>query len=96
MVLERGGGQIRGNHITPHNRIWRFEYSDGSAFTAPLLSMEEASPFNNLAKIKTNIPKLGQNGAHFIRWFPTGEGANYFVAPYETKSVLIGPLAHLE
>jgi hypothetical protein len=25
---------------------------------------------------------MGENGIRFVRWFPTGEGANYLVAPY--------------
>jgi hypothetical protein len=59
-----------------------FEFSDGEPFVSPLLSMEQGGPFNTLARIRTNIPRLGNNGAHFIRWFPTGEGANFFIAPY--------------
>jgi hypothetical protein len=59
-----------------------FEFSDGTAFTTPLISLEEGNPLNSLARIRQNIPKLGQNGIRFVRWFPTGEGANYFVAPF--------------
>ena len=59
-----------------------FEFSNGEPFVTPLLSMEQGSPFNTLAEIRTGIPALGNNGARFVRWFPTGEGANYFVAPY--------------
>ncbi len=59
-----------------------FEFSNGEPFVTPLLSMEQGSPFNDLARIRTNIPNLGNNGVHFIRWFPTGEGANMFIAPY--------------
>jgi len=59
-----------------------FEFSSGEPFVTLLLSMEQGSPFNTLAKIRTSIPELGNNGVHFVRWFPTGEGANYFVAPY--------------
>ena len=44
--------------------------------------MEQNSPFNTLAAIRNNIPLLGENGIRFVRWFPTGEGANMFVAPF--------------
>ncbi len=59
-----------------------FEFSNGEPFVTPLITMEQGSPFNTLARIRTGIPALGNNGARFVRWFPTGEGANYFVAPY--------------
>jgi hypothetical protein len=59
-----------------------FEFANGEPFTTPLLSMEEGSPFNNLDDIRRNIAELGGNGARFIRWFPTGEGANSMVAPF--------------
>ncbi len=25
---------------------------------------------------------MGQNGIRFVRWFPTGEGANYTIIPF--------------
>jgi hypothetical protein len=59
-----------------------FEFSDGTPFVAPLINVEQGSPFNTLADIRENLPKLGRHGIRFVRWFPTGEGANYFVAPY--------------
>lgn len=59
-----------------------FEFSDGEPFVTPLLSMEQGSPFNTLAEIRTSIPELGSHGIHFVRWFPTGEGANWSIAPY--------------
>ena len=59
-----------------------FEFSDGTAFSTPLISLEEGNPLNSLARIRQNIPKLGQSGIRFVRWFPTGEGANFFVAPF--------------
>jgi|GEM_PF-2751342 len=59
-----------------------FELSDGTPLVAPLISLEQGSPFNTLASIRANIRKLGENGLRFVRWFPTGEGANYFVAPF--------------
>lgn len=59
-----------------------FEFSNHQPFVTPLLNTEQGSPFNSLAEIRTNIPKLGTNGVHFIRWFPTGEGANSSIAPY--------------
>ena len=59
-----------------------FAYSDGSPFTVPLINVEEGNPFNTLPEIRENIQRLGENGVRFVRWFPTGEGANYFVAPF--------------
>jgi hypothetical protein len=59
-----------------------FEFSDDTPFVTPLISLEQGNPLNNLARIRQNIPKLGQHGIRFVRWFPTGEGANYFVAPF--------------
>jgi len=62
---------------------WRFfEFSDGTPFFAPLINVEEGSPFNSVAGIRQNIQKMGQNGIRFVRWFPTGEGANYGVIPF--------------
>ena len=34
-------------------------------------------PFNSLASIRRNIQKMGESGVRFVRWFPTGEGANF-------------------
>ena len=59
-----------------------FEFSDGTPFVTPLINVEEGSPFNSLAGIRQNIQKMGQNGIRFVRWFPTGEGANYSVIPF--------------
>ncbi|MBN1263038.1 MAG: DUF5060 domain-containing protein [Candidatus Pacebacteria bacterium] len=59
-----------------------FEFSNGEPFVSPLLNMEEGNPFNDLSDLRQNIAKLGNNGARFIRWFPTGEGANFMIAPY--------------
>lgn len=59
-----------------------FELSDGTPFVAPLINLERDSPFNTLHDIRTTVPQMGQNGVRFVRWFPTGESANYFVAPY--------------
>ena len=59
-----------------------FEFANGDPFITPLLNVEEGSPFNDLTKIRTNIPLLGNNGIHFVRWFPTGEGTNMFVIPF--------------
>jgi hypothetical protein len=59
-----------------------FEFSDGTPFITPLVNVEQGNPFNSLAEIRRNITDLGQGGVRFIRWFPTGEGANYFVAPF--------------
>jgi len=59
-----------------------FEFSNGTSFVAPLINVEEGSPFNSLAKIRINVSQMGNNGVRFIRWFPTGEGANYYVVPF--------------
>jgi hypothetical protein len=59
-----------------------FEFSDGSPLVMPLVNLEQSSPFNRLADIRADIQKLGENGVRFVRWFPTGEGANFFVAPF--------------
>ncbi len=59
-----------------------FAFADGTPFATPLVNVEEGSPFNDLAAIRRNVPLLGKHGVRFIRWFPTGEGANYAVAPF--------------
>jgi len=59
-----------------------FEFSDGTPFVTPLVNVEQGNPFNSLAEIRANIQNMGENGIRFVRWFPTGEGANSFVAPY--------------
>mgnify|MGYP005837873939 CR=1 FL=1 len=59
-----------------------FEYSNGTPFVSPLVSTEQSSPFNRLADIRKNILKMAAGGIRFVRWFPNGEGANYFVAPF--------------
>ena len=48
-----------------------FELSDGTPFVSTLVNVD---PGFTIADIRRNIQKLGQNGIHFIRWFPTGEG----------------------
>ena len=59
-----------------------FEFSDGTPFIAPLINVEEGGPFNSVAGVRQNIQKMGQSGIRFVRWFPTGEGANYAVIPF--------------
>ena len=59
-----------------------FEFSDGTPFVTPLINVEEGGPFNSVAGVRQNIQKMGQNGIRFVRWFPTGEGANYAVIPF--------------
>lgn len=59
-----------------------FEFSDGTPFLAPLVNVEEGGPLNALNAIRTNIPLWSQNGVRFVRWFPTGESANFFVVPF--------------
>jgi hypothetical protein len=57
-----------------------FEFVDGSAFLTPLINAEQGSPFNGLERARASLASLG--AARFIRWFPTGEGANYHVIPW--------------
>ncbi len=59
-----------------------FEFSDGTAFVTPLINAEEGNPLNGLSRLRTNLALFGNNGIHFIRWFFTGEGANYAIYPY--------------
>jgi hypothetical protein len=59
-----------------------FQFSDGTPFIIPLVNIEQGNPFNSLSEIRANILSLGQGGVRFVRWFPTGEGANYFVVPF--------------
>lgn len=59
-----------------------FEFADGTPFVTPLINLEEGGPFNTLADIRMNVRLMGENGIRFVRWFPTGEGASFFVAPY--------------
>jgi hypothetical protein len=59
-----------------------FEFADGTPFITPLINVEQGNPFNTLAEIRENIRRMGENGVRFIRWFPTGEGASFFAAPY--------------
>ena len=59
-----------------------FDYSDGTPFAAPLVNVEVGNHLNGLDKIRTTIPLWGQNGVRFVRWFPTGESANYYNIPY--------------
>ncbi len=59
-----------------------FEFDDGTPFLTPLINVESGNPLNGLDQIRTNIPKWGQNGVRFVRWFPTGESANYYIVPF--------------
>ena len=59
-----------------------FEFDDGTPFLTPLINVEWGNPLNDLDLIRTNIPKWGQNGVRFVRWFPTGESGNHYVVPY--------------
>lgn len=47
-----------------------FEFSDGTPFVAPLVSVRH---IRSQADLAGAIARLGQNGLHFIRWFPTTE-----------------------
>ena len=59
-----------------------FEFADGTPFTAPLINVEEGNPFNSLVRMRQNLQKMGENGIRFVRWFPTGEGANFAIVPF--------------
>ncbi len=59
-----------------------FETSDGTPFVTPLINVEQGSPFNTLASIRETIPLMGDGGIRFLRWFPTGEGANVSLASF--------------
>jgi len=59
-----------------------FEFADGTPFVTPLVNVEQGNPFNSLAEIRENVANMGEGGVRFVRWFPTGEGANFFVAPF--------------
>jgi hypothetical protein len=59
-----------------------FAFADGTPFATPLVNIEQGNPFNSLSAIRQNVQRLGENGVRFVRWLPTGEGANYFVAPF--------------
>jgi hypothetical protein len=59
-----------------------FEFDDGTPFLAPLINVEWGNPLNGLDQLRQNIPQWGQNGVRFVRWFPTGESANYYVVPF--------------
>ena len=59
-----------------------FEFADGTPFTAPLVNVEEGNPFNSLVRMRQNLQKMGENGIRFVRWFPTGEGANFAIVPF--------------
>jgi hypothetical protein len=62
--------------------LGQFEFSDGTPFVSPLVNIEDGNPLNSVANLRANLRQYGENGARFVRWFPTGEGANYFVIPF--------------
>jgi hypothetical protein len=57
-----------------------FEFRSGTPFLTPLINLEDGNPFNGLERSRTNLASLG--AVRFVRWFPTGEGANYHVIPW--------------
>ena len=59
-----------------------FEFDDGTPFLTPLVNVEWGNPLNSLELMRATISTWGQNGVRFVRWLPTGEGANYYVLPY--------------
>ena len=59
----------------------RFKFSDGTPFNYPLINIENGS-LNSLTNMRTSIARFAQQGTRFVRWFPTGESANFFVVPY--------------
>ncbi|HTP11063.1 MAG TPA: PQQ-binding-like beta-propeller repeat protein [Anaerolineae bacterium] len=60
----------------------RFKFSDGTPFNYPLINIESGSPLNSLSTMRSSITRFAQQGTRFVRWFPTGESANFFVVPY--------------
>ncbi len=58
-----------------------FEFADGTPFTYPLVTFEDVQ-FNTLAGVRSSLANLSTSGVKFLRWFPTGEGANFMVSPY--------------
>jgi hypothetical protein len=59
-----------------------FEFDDGTPFLTPLINVEWGNPLNGLDQMRANIPRWGQNGVRFVRWFPTGEGGNHYIVPF--------------
>jgi hypothetical protein len=57
-----------------------FELADGSPLLTPLINVEQGNPFNGLERARASLASLG--AARFVRWFPTGEGANFHVIPW--------------
>jgi hypothetical protein len=57
-----------------------FEFSNDTPFLTPLVNVEDGNPFNGLEQARSNLASLG--AVRFVRWFPTGEGANYHVIPW--------------
>ena len=57
-----------------------FEFTDGTPFLTPLINLEVGNPFNGLEQARSSLASLG--AIRFVRWFPTGEGANYEVIPW--------------
>lgn len=57
-----------------------FEFSDGTPFLTPLINVEQGNPFNGLERAQSSLASMG--AVRFVRWFPTGEGANYRVIPW--------------
>lgn len=59
-----------------------FKFSDGAPFNYPLINVGTGSPLGSLTAIRDSIARFAQQGTRFVRWFPTGESANFFVVPY--------------
>jgi hypothetical protein len=47
-----------------------------------LINIESGSPLGSLTNIRDSISRFAQQGTRFVRWFSSGESANYFVIPY--------------
>ncbi len=60
----------------------RFKFSDGTPFNYPLINIETGSPLGSVSAIRNSVARFAQQGTRFVRWFPTGESANFFVVPY--------------
>lgn len=61
-----------------------FEFADGTPFVYPLTNIEWGNPLNKVtsAEFESMLQELSERGHHFVRWFPTDQGANYFIIPY--------------
>lgn len=57
-----------------------FEFSGSTPFLTPLINVEQGNPFNGLEQARSSLASM--EAVRFVRWFPTGEGANHYVIPW--------------